>query len=147
MAVKNIAGWDTHHDWVIRDQEMDSGSPVMLHQCRRCGRNFVMELLTGDQYAVHVGAMRFNRLSEETTSRCWPLPVQANGWKVTKLIWKREFSLMVLNPGHRCRVAARAEPRHRQRGLCSIPSIWFLTPSFSASGPVLLQRRRVSQLP
>ena len=69
MAVKNIAGWDTHHDWMIRDKDMDSGSPVMLHQCRRCGRNFVMELLTGDQYAVQVGAMRFSRLSEETTSR------------------------------------------------------------------------------
>jgi hypothetical protein len=39
---------------MIRDKDMDSGSPVMLHQCRRCGRNFVMELLTGDQYAVQV---------------------------------------------------------------------------------------------
>jgi hypothetical protein len=43
MDAATIAGWDTHHDWMIRDLEMDPGIPLMLHQCRRCGRNFVTE--------------------------------------------------------------------------------------------------------
>jgi hypothetical protein len=68
MDAATIAGWDTHHDWMIRDLEMDPGIPLMLHQCRRCGRNFVTEPRTGDQYAVHVDAMGFSRLSEEMTT-------------------------------------------------------------------------------
>jgi hypothetical protein len=63
-----ISGWN-NHQWILRELELDPGVPLRLHQCRCCGRSFVVELRTGDQYAVHVGAMRLDRLSEEATSR------------------------------------------------------------------------------
>lgn len=64
----NIAVWDSHA-WFIRELELEPGAPLMHHVCRDCGRNFVVEFRTGELYAVHVGALRFDRLSADTTAR------------------------------------------------------------------------------
>jgi hypothetical protein len=49
--------------------EFVPGAPLIQQICANRGRNFVEEIRTGDRYAVQVGVIRFNRLSEETTAR------------------------------------------------------------------------------
>ena len=66
MAVNTAIG--TGHAWVIRELRLND-DPLIQHTCPRCGRNFVDEVRTGARYAVHVGAMRFDRLSDEVTAR------------------------------------------------------------------------------
>jgi len=63
-----ISAWKSHA-WIARQLEFVPGAPLIQHICANCGRNFVEEIRTGNQYAVHVGVIRFNRLSEETTAR------------------------------------------------------------------------------
>jgi hypothetical protein len=64
----NTAIWESH-DWASRELALDLGAPLVQHTCRRCGRNFVDELRTGKHYAVYVGAVNFDRLSDEVTLR------------------------------------------------------------------------------
>ena len=67
MAVAKLSAWDSH-EWKTRSLKL-GGVPLTQHICAKCGRNFVDEAATGVRYAVHVGAMRFNRLSDETTAQ------------------------------------------------------------------------------
>src|SRR3979490_3449298 len=63
-----IIAWKSHA-WIARQLEFVPGAPLIQHICANCGRNFVEEIRTGDLYAVQVGVIRFNRLSEEVTAR------------------------------------------------------------------------------
>ena len=73
---------------ICRTLELDPEITLIQHSCRSCGRNFVDEMRRGNLYAVHLGAARFNRLSDETTNR-WlaepcpgkPLPSDATDLK------------------------------------------------------------------
>jgi hypothetical protein len=65
---RNLTSWKTH-DWISRRLELDPGAPVILQACRACGRDFVEECSTGDQYAAHVSIFKVHRLSDEVTSR------------------------------------------------------------------------------
>jgi hypothetical protein len=62
------SAWSSHA-WNIRELELDASGLLIQHTCADCGRNFVEELRTGEFYAVHVGATRFDRLSDEITAR------------------------------------------------------------------------------
>ena len=64
----NLTLWRTH-DWISRRLEQVSGAPVILQACRECGRDFVEECSTGDQYAVHISIFSIHRLCDEVTSR------------------------------------------------------------------------------
>ena len=86
-----IAAWDSH-PWTIRELELDPGITLMQHICERCGRNFVVELGTGDQYAVHVSAVRFDRLSEEITSRWVAAPCPGERLKSDEIDLKTRFT-------------------------------------------------------
>jgi hypothetical protein len=122
-----IAGWDTHHHWMIRDLELDPGVLLMLHQCRRCGRNFVMEPQTGDQYAVHVGAIRFNRLSEETTSRWVAASCPGERLESDEVDLKTRFLSYATESGSRS---------------AALPTIRAATRVFPISGGAAIRRRR-----
>jgi hypothetical protein len=64
----NLSLWKTH-DWISRRLEQISGAPIVLQACRQCGRDFVEERSTGDQYAAHVSIFNVHRLCDEVTSR------------------------------------------------------------------------------
>jgi hypothetical protein len=63
-----ISAWKSHA-WIARQLEFVPGAPLIQQICANRGRNFVEEIRTGDRYAVQVGVIRFNRLSEESTAR------------------------------------------------------------------------------
>jgi hypothetical protein len=65
---QNFSLWKTH-DWISRRLEQISGAPIILRACRQCGRDFVEERSTGDQYAAHVSIFNVHRLCDEVTSR------------------------------------------------------------------------------
>jgi hypothetical protein len=127
MMESTIAGCDTHHHWTIRDLELDPGVLLMLHQCRRCGRNFVMEPRTGDQYAVHVGAMRFNRLSEETTSRWVAASCPGERLESDEVDLKTRFLSYASESGSRS---------------AALPTVRAATRVFPLSGGAAIRRRR-----
>jgi hypothetical protein len=63
--------WDTHR-WM----GSSNGRSVKIydkpHQhlfCVTCGRNFITDTVSGERYAVYVGAMQFYRLADEVTER------------------------------------------------------------------------------
>jgi hypothetical protein len=60
--------WRTHN-WIGRRLEVAPGAPVILQACSECGRDFVEERSTGEQYAVHVSIFKIHRLSDEVTAR------------------------------------------------------------------------------
>jgi hypothetical protein len=60
------------HEWVWphdRRVEVEPGYMVAHRQCKRCGRNFITILSSGDCHAVFVGAVSFYRLDDEVTER------------------------------------------------------------------------------
>ncbi len=57
------------HDWISRRLELVPGQPLIQQVCHECGRGFVDECSTGEQYAVHVSIFKLHRLSDEVTSR------------------------------------------------------------------------------
>ncbi len=59
-----IAAWFSHR-WAI----MIPGIPPVRHACRHCRRKFVDDERTGERYAITGGMPRFDRLSDEVTSR------------------------------------------------------------------------------
>ena len=69
MAADKNAAWESHSWMICRTLELDPEITLIQHTCRACGRNFVDEMRSGNLYAVHLGAARFNRLSDETTNR------------------------------------------------------------------------------
>ena len=46
-----------------------AGKPHQHLFCVTCGRNFITDPASGEQYAVYVGALRFYRLADEVTER------------------------------------------------------------------------------
>ena len=68
LMIASISAWKSHA-WIARQLEFVPGAPLIQHSCANCARNLVEGIRTGDRYAVHVGVIRFNRLSEETTAR------------------------------------------------------------------------------
>ena len=73
MIMAPATAWKSHA-WIARQLELEPGAPLVQHICANCGRNFVEEIKTGKLYAVHVGAIRFDRLSAETTARWLATP-------------------------------------------------------------------------
>jgi hypothetical protein len=59
-----ITGWNSHR-WAI----MIPGIRPVRHACRHCRRTFVDDDRTGERYAISGGMLRFERLSDEVTSR------------------------------------------------------------------------------
>ena len=57
------------HDWINRRLEPAPGERLFQQVCHECGRGFVEECSTGNQYAVHVSIFKLHRLSDEVTSR------------------------------------------------------------------------------
>jgi hypothetical protein len=64
----NVFSWRTH-DWNSRRLEIVPGTQIILAVCRECGRDFVGQCSTSDQYAAHVSIFKVHRLSDEVTSR------------------------------------------------------------------------------
>jgi hypothetical protein len=60
--------WLTH-DWISHRLLIIPGLPLLQQNCRNCGRDFVEEWSTGERYAVYISVFRFERLSDEVTSR------------------------------------------------------------------------------
>lgn len=67
-VASNDDAWNSH-DWTRRRIEIEPGKPLLHHRCTRCRRDIVEEVSTGERYAVHVSAFRFDRLSDEITAR------------------------------------------------------------------------------
>jgi hypothetical protein len=67
-VASNDDAWNSH-DWTRRRIEIEPGKPLLHHRCTRCRRDFVEEVSSGERYAVHVSAFRFDRLSDEITAR------------------------------------------------------------------------------
>jgi hypothetical protein len=63
-----VNAWNSHV-WSNRLMDLMPGVPIVQHSCTICGRNFVNEELTGRRYAVHVGIVVLDRLSDEVTKR------------------------------------------------------------------------------
>ena len=62
---------DTHR-WIGSSSGRSVKINDKLHQhlfCITCGRNFITDPVSGEQYAVYVGALRFYRLADEVTER------------------------------------------------------------------------------
>jgi hypothetical protein len=62
------AAWRTHH-WTCRRLALEPGKPLLHNRCAECHRDIVDDLSTDERYAVHVSALRFNRLSDEVSGR------------------------------------------------------------------------------
>jgi hypothetical protein len=61
---EKITAWNSHR-WAI----MIPGILPVRHACRHCGRIFVYNDRTAERYAITGGMLRFERLSDEVTSR------------------------------------------------------------------------------
>jgi hypothetical protein len=64
----NHPSWNSH-EWETRSVELESRVPAIHYTCRNCARQFLEEGPTGARYAVHVGIVQFDRLSEDVTRR------------------------------------------------------------------------------
>jgi hypothetical protein len=68
MAEK-LSTWKSH-TWAMPPRHLKlEGVALIQYDCRGCGRHFVDEELSGQRYAVHVGLLNFDRLSEMVTVR------------------------------------------------------------------------------
>jgi hypothetical protein len=67
MAANHLLSWDSHL-WTSREVNLPGGVRATQFTCNRCARHFIEEP-TGVRYAVHVGMLNFDRLSDEVTSR------------------------------------------------------------------------------
>ena len=65
---ENSSALDSHN-WETRQIEIKPGIRATQQTCRRCLRHYIDEHASGAIYAVHVGMLQFNRLSEEVTGR------------------------------------------------------------------------------
>jgi hypothetical protein len=60
------------HHWLEHREthlKIESGEPVIQHQCARCGRDIVTVLSSGSRHAVHVSMSCFYPLDDEVTER------------------------------------------------------------------------------
>jgi len=64
----NSSAWNTHV-WEIRQVEVQLGVQAVQRTCQHCSRHFIDEHTSGARYAVHVGMIQFDRLSDEVTDR------------------------------------------------------------------------------
>jgi hypothetical protein len=64
----NHPTWDSH-EWETRSVELKSPNPATQYTCKNCARHFLEEESTGDRYAVHIGIVQFDRLSDDVTRR------------------------------------------------------------------------------
>jgi hypothetical protein len=64
----NPSAWNTHV-WEIRQVEVKPGVQAVQRTCQHCSRHFIDESASGAKYAVHIGMLQFDRLSEEVTER------------------------------------------------------------------------------
>jgi hypothetical protein len=86
-----ISPWESHA-WIARQLEFEPGAPLIQHICANCGRNFVEEIQTGGLYAVHVGVIRFNRLSDKTTARWLAAPCPGRRLETDKADLETRFT-------------------------------------------------------
>jgi len=105
-----ISAWKSHA-WIARQLKFVPGAPLIQHICANCGRNFVEEIRTGNQYAVRVGVIRFNRLSEETTARWLADSCPGRRLESDKADLETHFS----QPCHRIRRFAISTPARGSR--------------------------------
>jgi hypothetical protein len=71
MANEEVLEWGGHQ-WLQRRPrhlELESGQSVFQRRCTRCGRDFVIEVSSGDRSAVVVSILSFQRLDDEVTRR------------------------------------------------------------------------------
>ena len=64
----NDPTWNSH-EWETRSVELESCVPAIQYTCKNCSRQFLEDVPTGLRYAVHVGIVQFDRLSDEVTKR------------------------------------------------------------------------------
>ena len=63
--------WSTHV-WIAsrgREIRRDARFIGFHYHCRACARNFLMVPSSGEIFAIRIGAMRFDRLSDEVNAR------------------------------------------------------------------------------
>jgi hypothetical protein len=65
---ENTSALDSH-DWETRQVEIKPGVQATQQTCRQCSRHFIDEHASDAVYAVHVGMLQFDRLSEEVSER------------------------------------------------------------------------------
>jgi hypothetical protein len=71
MANEEMSEWGDHR-WLQRRPrrfELKSGESVFQRRCTQCGRDFVIEVSSGDRSAVGVSILSFQRLDDEVTRR------------------------------------------------------------------------------
>jgi hypothetical protein len=69
MAVPD--SWHSH-DWIKKSGQRfrDANGRQKIHcHCRKCGRDFLRDPDTDEIVAIHIGAMRYDRLDDEITNQ------------------------------------------------------------------------------
>src|SRR6202790_5423760 len=66
-----MKAWDTHR-WIGSSNGRSVKIDAQPHRhlfCVTCGRSFIISPVSGERYAVYLGALRFYRLADEVTER------------------------------------------------------------------------------
>jgi hypothetical protein len=59
-----------NHQWVNpREVKVAPGYSVTQRHCKRCGRDFITFVSSGERHAVFIGAISFYQLDDEVTKR------------------------------------------------------------------------------